>query len=305
MDRDQSAGFSKRSKPKHYFPQDFFGDELQGSNRLMLPNFRRKRRQVKSVDAAKDAVVKNSQEFATPSREVSESLHIRRNSQREYKLYQTPKVFSINPGNFLRRNLSEQKDSNLEFKRSARNLYSKPLSLMASMKRIELGLEGQVSTDSKPKAAKNLMKFYPEIHSFSAMKPEEAKKRVFFSKRRRLHLDDLPQSLEVGPGVFQFQESRDLSKIVKNARRNRKIILPNLNDKRVPKVSLKNNLEMGTTTSSPNIPIADFKSASIKVPSDMLFLSKCEKGIFKPCGPLSNLKNCTNEDMGRTAYFGE
>lgn len=106
------------------------------------------------------------------------------------------------------------------------------------------------------------------------MKPEEVKKRVFFSKRRKLHLDGLPQSLEVGPGVFQFQESRDLPKIVKNTHRNRKIILPNLTDKRVPKVNLKSNFELETVTSSPNIQIADFKSASIKVPGDMLFLSK-------------------------------
>ena len=125
---------------------------------LMLPNFRRKRRQVKSVDTAKDAIVKNSQEFTQSSKNISESLHTRRASQRGNKFYQSPKLFSITPSSFMKRNFSEQKDGQHEFKRSARNLYSKPLSLMSSMKKFDVDLEDLPSTDSKPKAAKNLMK---------------------------------------------------------------------------------------------------------------------------------------------------
>lgn len=125
----------------------------------VLPKFSRKRREVKSVDAAKDAVMKHSGEFSKFQNESYASLHPSRPSNRINNMYGSPKLFVVNPNSFLRRNYSEQKyDVNVELKRSTRGGYSKPLSLMSSMKKFEVDPEDVISKEIKPVAARNLLK---------------------------------------------------------------------------------------------------------------------------------------------------
>ena len=114
---------------------------------------------MKSVDAAKNSVVQNSQEFLRQSNESNASLHQRRESIRFNSLYQSPQLVVAKPGRFLRRNYSEQKGAiHPEFERSARQGYTKPLSLMSSMKKFEVDKEELAIIQGRPKAAKNLMK---------------------------------------------------------------------------------------------------------------------------------------------------
>jgi len=136
-------------------------------------------------------------------------------------------------------------------------------------------LEDLPSTYSKPKAAKNLMKFYPKVSSYSAMKPDEIKKKFFFSKRKKLDFNNLPPNLELGPGLIEFQECKDLPQILKKPHHSRKIILPNLNEMgKCQKVALKSKFELGSVPSSPGITLSEQKSCSVKASSNMMFLSK-------------------------------
>lgn len=103
--------------------------------------------------------MKHSGEFSKFQNESSASLHRRRPSNRINNMYSSPKLFVLNPASFLKRNYSEQKyDVNIELKRSARGGYSKPLSLMSSMKKFEVDPDDVVSKEIKPIAARNLLK---------------------------------------------------------------------------------------------------------------------------------------------------
>lgn len=121
----------------------------------MIPKFRKKRRQVKSVDALKNPVVQNSQEFSK-QQEFSNSLHKRRVSNRFYNQYPNSRVLVLNQGTFDRRNNSEQKPTLAlsEFKGFVRQGYHKPLSLMSSMKKFEIEPEDILSKELKPSMSK-------------------------------------------------------------------------------------------------------------------------------------------------------
>lgn len=107
---------------------------------------------MKSVDALKTPVNQDNSEFQSP---LAQPVQSKNRKTERAKGYQSPRVYSLNPGNFLRRNLSEQKEQNEIFKRSARKLYTKPLSLVSSMKKFEVDPDDIID---KPKAARNLMK---------------------------------------------------------------------------------------------------------------------------------------------------
>jgi CTP:phosphocholine cytidylyltransferase-like protein len=75
-------------------------------------------------------------------------MHKRRASNQVYSLYQSPKIYVIKPDNFMRRNNSEQKQQwNSNYNGSFKNGEKKPLSLMSSMKKFEVGLEDITPND--------------------------------------------------------------------------------------------------------------------------------------------------------------
>lgn len=106
---------------------------LLESLKLLIPKFRKQRRQVKSVDAIKSPLVQNSYEFSKQLQESSGTLYHQRANDKAYNQYQSPKLFVLSPGTFLRRNNSEQKGQFLLAPRDGQG-YHKPLSLMSSMK---------------------------------------------------------------------------------------------------------------------------------------------------------------------------
>jgi hypothetical protein len=130
------------------------------------------------VDAIKDAVIEDSNEFLKQRNESSIIFHKRKASNRAYNLYQSPKLFVMNPSSFLRRNNSEQKQNfNPSVKGSARASFVKPLSLMSSMKKFEIEPEDIVKKDFKLRMPKNLLKskLFPTFYRFFS-------ERYFYSK---------------------------------------------------------------------------------------------------------------------------
>ena len=129
----------------------------------LLPKYRKKRRQVKSVDAVNKAMVQSSNEFTKVPNESGVSLHRRRTSERTYSLYQSPRILikhNMQPGNsFLRRNLSEQKGGfPADIKSLTREGYTKPLSLMSSLKKFEIDPKDIVAKDIKSIVPRKLLK---------------------------------------------------------------------------------------------------------------------------------------------------
>lgn len=107
----------------------------------------------------KDAVIEDSNEFLRHHNESSTTFHMRKASNRAYNLYQSPRLFVLNPSSFLRRNSSEQKQHfNDSVKGSARAGFVKPLSLMSSMKKFEIDPGDIVKKDFKLRMPKNLLK---------------------------------------------------------------------------------------------------------------------------------------------------
>ena len=114
------------------------------------------------MDAVKDAVIEDSNEFLRQHNDSSTIFHKRKASNRASNLYQSPKLFVMNPSSFLRRNNSEQKQLfNASVKTSARAGFVKPLSLMSSMKKFEIDPDDIVKKDFKLRIPKNLLKSKP------------------------------------------------------------------------------------------------------------------------------------------------
>ena len=72
-----------------------------------MPKFRKRRKQIKSVDAITNVSLKGYHEFTDYGNEQS-TFHRRRGSNKVYSKYKSPHLFIMNPAEFLRQNKSDK-----------------------------------------------------------------------------------------------------------------------------------------------------------------------------------------------------
>ena len=127
------------------------------SLQLIIPKFRKRRRQVKSVDAIGNQIVQNSHEFGQKD-PTNTNKHVRKSSVNYESQYQASNFIVMNPSIFLRNNFSmkELEDSS-EHKTKSKNILMKPLSLGSSLKKFEIEQDDILKFDSKLKFSKNIL----------------------------------------------------------------------------------------------------------------------------------------------------
>lgn len=110
------------------------------------------------MDDRKDEMIKLHSKKQLSHKSTINLQNMMRSNQFKH-LYQSSELFKMNPGEFLRKNLSERKElSNREIKISERGGYTKPFSIKLRVNKFEVAPNDIIATDSKPRAARNLLK---------------------------------------------------------------------------------------------------------------------------------------------------